>query len=456
MTSKRINPFYTIVFFCLPFISWLNAQEDGVRAYLDLQMHPTMHFPYPFFSKGFKFYKEGREPKLKFKHQLRNVNYANYYTANNGVNILVTGVLNREEVKNEKRAKKKILRQIEYIENFAEENADQFVLAKSPEEVRALLKTTQKTILLLSIEGGRGLINDQEAAYFWASQGITFITLIHLVDSEYGSSAIKPGFMMHLINLRGTLTSEKRRPGLTTAGRNAIKWLANAGIMTDLTHMSDKTREEALDFMEENGIPPIVTHDFYRPIQNQSRGLSEEQIIRIYRNNGFIGLPISGMALKTYEADEPFASEIDSLKEADCFCDGSIDSYKYTYLAVKKLIESNVPAIEGEENNFISFDSLSEQEKVKFSIGFQSDFNGWVNHSKPRFGKQGCYPIKEGQIYEDIDIKGMANPSMLASQWRVLEKEGVDLDPIRRNTEHFLQLWEYFLDRSKSYRANNP
>ena len=41
----------------------------------------------------------------------------------------------------------------------------------------------------------------------------------------------------------------------------SARWLANAGIMTDLTHMSDQTRKDALSFMEAENIPPIVTHD---------------------------------------------------------------------------------------------------------------------------------------------------------------------------------------------------
>lgn len=453
--KKRKGLVGLILLLCFFGVTEVRAQDNQIRAYLDLQMHPTMSFPYPFFSKGFKFYKEGKAPNLKFKHQLKNVNYANYYIENKGVDILVTGVLNREGINKKKKARKRILNQIKYIENFAKENAAHFVVAKSPEAVRELVETTNKTIILLSIEGGRGLINSQEDAFFWAQQGITFITLVHLVDAEYGAAAIKPGLMTKLINWRGTIKKEKKRKGLTEAGKNAIRWLANAGVMIDLTHMADKTRIDALDFMEAAGIPPIVTHDFFRPIQNQARGLSEEQIIQIYKNGGFIGLPISGMALKAYHADPEYATEIDSLKQAGCFCEGSIDSYKYTYLKVKDLIESNHQQISGRELDAEAFDELTEAQKVQYSIGFQSDFNGWVNHSMPRYGKKGCYPIQEGKPYEEIETEGMATPDLLASQWRLLEKEGVDLAPIQRNAERFLQLWTYFKTRAASHNQES-
>lgn len=415
------------------------VQAQEIREFIDLQIHPTMHVPYPFFGKGLKFFK--KEPNLKYKHFLKNVNYANYLKNNKGVRIIVTGALNKETVKSSKKAKKVILKQIKYINDFANENSEDFVVAKTPQEVRDFVKNTNKTIIIHSIEGGKKLINNQEDANFWASQGVAFITLIHLVDVDYGSSAIMPGFGTHLINLKGSLKKESKRGGLTEKGKNAIKWLANAGIMTDLTHMSDMSRIDALKFMEENKIPPITTHDLFRPIQNHPRGLSETQILQIYKNNGFVSLPISGYSLMPYKPEQRFKNQIDSLK---CYCEGSIDTYKFTYEVVKNLIQSNTQMILNDSSK--TFENLNEIEKVRFSIGFQSDFNGWLNHSRPRYGKKGCYPIDKNKTYEPIDIKGLAHPGLIHSQWKLLESESVDLEPIKRNAEKFLQLWEYFLN----------
>ncbi len=371
------------------------------------------------------------------------MNYADYWKENKGARIIVTGALTKEGVKRKAKARKVILKQINYVNQFAKDNSEDFVVAKSPQEVRTLLKTTNKTIIIHSIEGAKKLVNSQEDADFWATQGVAFITLIHLVDSKLGSSAIKPGFMMKLINLKGALRRKKKRGGLKEKGKNAIKWLANAGVMTDITHMSDQCRIDALEFMEENNIPPIATHDVFRPIQNHPRGITEEQIIKIYKNKGFISLPISGISLKPYHPEARFQAKIDSLAQ---YCDGSIDSYKFTYLEVKNVIESNCTVIDNtlEINNF---NELDESKKVPFSIGFQSDFNGWLNHSRPRVGEKGCEAIDPKKDYEKIETDGMPHPGYLESQWKLLEKEGVDLSPIQRNSERFLQLWEHFLKK---------
>ena len=431
--------------YCLQNFS-LKSQE--IREFIDLQTHPTMHMLFGFFSEGLQYFEDGDEPDLTYKHQFKNVNYANYLKQNKGARIIVTGALTKDNIKRPNEARSIILQQIKFINDFAQDNSEHFVVAKSPDEVRELLKTTDKTIFIHSIEGAKKLINSQDDANFWAAQGVAFITLVHLVDSDLGSAAIRPGLATHLINFKGTMKSNKKRGGLTDKGKNVILWLANAGIMTDVTHMSDQSRIDALEFMETHNIPPISTHDLYKPIQNHPRGMTSDQILKIYQNNGFISLPISGITMQAHKPDPYFR---DKIKQLDHYCNGSIDSYKFTYNAVKELIESNYKSINPEWGDVTDFSALEENEKVDLSIGFQSDFNGWLNHSKPRYGKNGCYQLAEDVTYDEIELVGLAHPGLLLQHWQLLEKEGVDLSPLKRNAEKFIQLWEQFLNKSGTF-----
>jgi microsomal dipeptidase-like Zn-dependent dipeptidase len=408
---------------------------------MDMQMHPTMHVPYSFFGDGLKFFDENSPPHLTYIHQFKNVNYANYWQKNKGARIIVVGSLTSEWVKCRKKARKVILKQLDYVNAFAKAHSEEFVVAKTPEEVRDYYHNTDKTIIIHSIEGAKRLINSLEDAQFWAEQGVAFITLMHLVDSEYGSAAIRPGLFTTLINLKGAVKAKKKR-GLKKQGKQAIKWLAQAGIMTDLTHMEQQTRKDALAFMKEENIPPISTHDCFKAIKNTPRSISGEDILSIYKLEGFMALPISGVEMQLIKATDYYQNKEDSLIKAGCHCAGSIDSYKFMYQELQRYIESNVGVIVGDSS--ISFADLSEVEKVKYAIGFQSDFNGWLNHSSPRVGKKGCYSIDSTKTYEPIELEGLAHPGLLASQWRLLEKEGVDLIPIQRSSERFVQLWTYF------------
>jgi membrane dipeptidase len=198
--------------------------------------------------------------------------------------------MTKESIRDRQKARDVILEQIKYVEAFVQQHPDKFAIARSPKEVRNLVTQTKKTIIIYSIEGGKSLVGSEADARFWADQGIAFITLIHLLDSELGGSAIRPGIIFKIINLKGAFRSKKKR-GLTELGSNAIEWLANAGIMTDISHMHDSTRADALDLMIEKGIPPISTHDAFKPIQNMQRAISEADVIRIYQGHGFMSLP---------------------------------------------------------------------------------------------------------------------------------------------------------------------
>jgi microsomal dipeptidase-like Zn-dependent dipeptidase len=421
-----------------------HAQE--IREFMDLQSHMTVHIPYGFFGKGLSYFAEEKPPSLSYKHTFKNVNHANFLENNQGARIIINGALNKEWVSSKKKARRVILEQIEYVNAFIQSHSDKFALAKTPQEVRDLVTHTNKTIIIHSIEGARRLINSQEDADFWASQGVAYITLIHLLDDENGASAITPGFLTRLINLKGGLRREKKR-SLTEHGKQAIRYLANAGIMIDITHMSELTRKDALDFMIQQKIPPFASHDAFQPIQNSSRGLLPADIIRIYQHNGFVALPLSGKALKPHKSLAPYQKMLDSLSRVECHCEGSIDDYTFTYQVLKEFIENNTAQIAGDST--LVFEALNDRQKVKYSIGFQTDFNGWLSHNRPRYGKKGCYELVEGRSYEEIELKGLAHPGLLNSHWNLLLQQGVDLEPVKRSSEKFLQLWQYFLDHRK-------
>lgn len=417
-----------------------SAQSQVIHEYMDLQIHPTMHIAHPRFDPGLTYFDENDPPALTFKHQFKNVNYANYWEDNKGCRIFVIGFMTRESITDREKARDVILEQMVYVEDFVRQHEDKFAIARSPEQVRKLVTQTAKTIIVYSIEGGKALIGSEADAQFWASKGVAFVTLIHLLDSELGGSAIKPGIIFSIINPKGALRSEKNR-GLTDLGRNAIRWLANAGIMTDISHMSDATRADVLDLMIEEGIPPISTHDMFRPIQNIERGISEEDVIRIYQAGGFMSLPLSGISLEPYQSDPKYKALLD--RQPD-YCDGSVDTYRFTYEALQTFLEENVARIFNDSNK--TMNNLTEDERIDLAIGFQSDFNGWLNHSRPRVGEDGCFDAVPGIVYEPIETQGLAHPGLLESQWRWMEKEGVDLEPIRNASEKFLRVWERLLN----------
>ncbi|MCH2042822.1 MAG: hypothetical protein MK212_01675 [Saprospiraceae bacterium] len=128
----------------------LGDSTREVRTYWDLQIHPTMHKVYSFFGEGLQYFDPKSPPKLRYKHQLKNVNYANYLRKNKGARIIVNGSLTNEDIKSKKKARRMILEQMSFVNRFAAQDSN-FVVAKTPKEVRYYVHNTDKTIIVHSI-----------------------------------------------------------------------------------------------------------------------------------------------------------------------------------------------------------------------------------------------------------------------------------------------------------------
>jgi microsomal dipeptidase-like Zn-dependent dipeptidase len=400
---------------------------QNVFELMDLQTHVTMHTAYPFFGDSLQSTDEATIKKLTHKHQLKNVIFPELMANNSGSRILINGAITLDLSSKREKLIPNILNQIKAINDFARKNSDSFIVAKTPAEVRKAIHETNKTVIIHSIEGAKGLLNSQEDAYFWAQQGVAFMTLIHLFDDEFGSSAVNPGAMGGMMNLRGTIRNTfhpNRKAGLTEHGKKAIKWLARAGIMTDLSHMSPDAVDDALEIFKELKLPPLVTHSLFDPIHHNKRSLTRKQLLTIYELGGLYSMPISG------ENHIPNKPEPDFLIFAKnkAVCEGSLDSYRLSFSFVEKFLKEKFP----------SYDDIN------LSMGWQSDFNGWTNHSRPRYGRKGCYPMLSRGLLE-VEIKGLAHPGLLSQYWAILKKEGMNTDSLKKSTEKFLRMWQTFL-----------
>jgi hypothetical protein len=55
---------------------------------------------------------------------------------------------------------------------------------------------------------------------------------------------------------------------------------------------------------------------------------------------------------------------------------------------------------------------------------------------------------------QHIDTLGLAHPGLLPQHWQRLQEAGVDLDPMLRSSERFLELWEQVRQRAVSPGAS--
>ena len=393
-----------------------------VRVMIDWQGHPAMHIPWSFFAPGLT----ERAPKLTWRHQFKQTVHAPYL-GDSGVRIFLMAAMAAEQARNPTQARRLILRQLAYVEAFVAAHGDRYALARSASEARRLLATTDKMVVVHSIEGGHHMLSDPGDAAFWAAQGVALITLIHLRDDELGGAAILPMGIGPAINPRGAkLRRRGDRRGLTERGKEAIVELDAAGILVDLSHMTHASIDDALDVAEAHGIAPVVTHGKLARLRNTEMGFRDDQVVRIYRLGGVFSLGLDASKLDPIDPTAPVPDDV---------CPGTLETFAMHTQAVRDLVQAHAAEILGPAAD-------SEEAPTRLAVGWSSDWNGWVNHSRPVYGVGRC---RDASALDDplaVDTQGLAHPGLLPSHWERLERDGLDLDPMLRSAERFLQLWE--------------
>ncbi|HBP18242.1 MAG TPA: hypothetical protein DEA08_10675 [Planctomycetes bacterium] len=426
------NSLLALVLLAGPLLGTSYAQPSSqptppLRGHVDWQAHPAMHVPYELYGEGLA--EETPKKKLSWRHTLRQTMYAPYLRQS-GVRILVAAAMAAERAKNGPQARALILSQLAHVRLFVRQNSADFALATSPAQARRILTTTRKIVVLQAIEGARWVLNRQADADYWARQGVMMMTLVHLQDDEFGGAAINTGIMGPLLNMGGAWRRLRKRPrGLSDQGRRALRWLAQAGILVDLTHMSPECVRDALRATGQLGIPPLVTHGWARSIRADERSFSDEQIVEVYRQGGCFQLPLNGGAL---DPRRPSVKVPRGLRK------GTLDSFGFQMKFMQGLLARNVSRVFPGKR---CLSELSDAQRTRISVGWSSDWNGFTNHSKPTHrGRKAKRAQERGELLE-VDTRGLAHPGLLPQYWQRLAEQGLDLDPLERQVEQLLRVW---------------
>lgn len=135
------------------------------------------------------------------------------------------------------------------------------------------LKSDGKKAILTAIENAHALGNNLDLLDEFDRRGVCYITLCHNGHNEVCDSA-----------------SEENKPehnGLSKFGKKLVLAMSDKGILVDVSHASEKTFYDVLDICSS---PVIASHSSAKRLCNHSRNLSDEQILAISKQGGYIGL----------------------------------------------------------------------------------------------------------------------------------------------------------------------
>lgn len=210
-------------------------------------------------------------------------------------------------------AKAHAIELIELVESFQEKWPDKFAIAKSPEDVRS---NFEKGIISLpmGMENGAGLEDDLANVKYFRDRGISYITLTHgwdnlICDSSYDST--------HTWG------------GLSDYGRAVVAEMNKAGIMVDVSHVSDEAFYQAVDL---STVPVIASHSSMRSFTpGWERNMSDEMLKALADKGGVAMINFGSSFLRgEYQGQgDPVEEKIKKYLEDNDIDRDSDEGFKY-------------------------------------------------------------------------------------------------------------------------------
>jgi membrane dipeptidase len=158
---------------------------------------------------------------------------------------------------------------IAMVEKFAKDWPDKFTIATSPSDVTRDFKL-RKISLCLGLENGAPIDNERDVEHFYR-RGIRYVTLTHALDNHICDSSYDTTHTWH---------------GLSPFGKKLVPDLNRAGIMVDVSHISDAAFYQVIAISK---APVIASHSscrFFTP--GFERNMSDDMIKILAKNGGVI------------------------------------------------------------------------------------------------------------------------------------------------------------------------
>ena len=159
---------------------------------------------------------------------------------------------------------------INMVTGIAVAHPDKFQMASTPKEVRTQFKKGLIS-LPMGMENGAPIGNDLSNIAYFRSRGISYITLTHSKDNQICDSSYD---------------TTRTWNGLSPFGREVVKEMNRAGIMVDISHVTDSAFFQVLEVTD---VPVIASHSSCRVFTpGFERNMNDEQLRALARNGGVI------------------------------------------------------------------------------------------------------------------------------------------------------------------------
>jgi len=163
---------------------------------------------------------------------------------------------------------RRTLQQIDAVRREVARHPADLEMATTAADILAA-KRRGRIAILMGLEGGQAIDSDLSVLRSYADLGVRYLTLTHTNNTPWADSSAKPG----------------EHNGLTDFGRQVVRELNRLGMMVDISHVSDKTFQDALDA---SAAPVIASHSSSRALASAPRNMTDEMLRAVTKNGGVV------------------------------------------------------------------------------------------------------------------------------------------------------------------------
>ena len=186
-------------------------------------------------------------------------------------------------------------KKIALIKGIAEQNPERAALAYSPADVRRLA-AQGKFAVAISLLNAYPLGSDLGQIDEWFKRGVRIFGFVHAghnawADSSRPSKTLGDGPQEH--------------GGLSELGKKGVARLNELGILIDVSQLSSPAFQQVLSLTK---APVVATHSGVKGVVDNSRNLSDEELMLLQKNGGVIQIVAFSNYVRPLPADTPAAS----------------------------------------------------------------------------------------------------------------------------------------------------
>jgi membrane dipeptidase len=165
-------------------------------------------------------------------------------------------------------AVRRTLEQIDGVRREVARHPNDLEMATTAADILSA-KKRGRIAILMGLEGGHAIDSDLSVLRSYADLGVRYLTLTHTNHTPWADSSAKPS----------------EHNGLTDFGRRVVRELNRLGMMVDISHVSDKTFQDAL---EASAAPVIASHSSSRALASAPRNMTDDMLRALARKGGVV------------------------------------------------------------------------------------------------------------------------------------------------------------------------